>query len=130
MTNTIINTTETTLQSLYRYYSEIKTTWYKGKYTIEQEDVYYSVFSALEDALQKLPIQCPEDKKIKLAFLKDRIAAPFLNDKNQIVPDNDHNGAMDMLDLCNQLAESIADKVADSVCDQLETILKESNANG
>ncbi len=71
MTNTIINTTESTLQSLYRYYSEIKSTWYKGNYTIEQEDVYCTVFNALEDALVKLPPQCLEDRKIKYEMIKD-----------------------------------------------------------
>lgn len=34
MTNTIINTTESTLQSLYRYYSEMAKTWYKGDYNL------------------------------------------------------------------------------------------------
>lgn len=75
MTAIIVNTTESTLQSLYRYYSEIKSTWYKGKYTLDQEDIYYGVFSALEDALMKLPAQCPEDRKIKLAMLKNLVLA-------------------------------------------------------
>lgn len=81
MTAIIVNTTESTLQSLYRYYSEIKLTWYKGKYTLAQEDLYYGVFSALEDALMKLPTQCPEDRKIKLAMLKNFIQAPLETNK-------------------------------------------------
>lgn len=67
------NTNESTLQSLYRYYSEIKSTWYKGKYTIDQEDIYAAVFSAIEKALIKLPMQTPEDRKIKIAMLKNMV---------------------------------------------------------
>lgn len=67
------NTNESTLQSLYRYYSEIKSTWYKGEYTIDQEDIYAAVFSAIEKALIKLPMQTPEDRKIKIAMLKNMV---------------------------------------------------------
>lgn len=104
MTNTILNTTESTLQSLYRYYSEMKSTWYKGEYTSDQENAYMDVFLALEEALQKLPIQSEEDRKVKWEFLKDRIAFPLLDNNNQINPDYDNCGALAMLDLCNQIA--------------------------
>lgn len=103
MTNTIINTTESTLQSLYRYYSEMAKTWYKGNYTIDQETIYGEVFNTLENALIKLPIQGPEDRKIKLALLQDIIKSPLLDNNNQIHPENDP-GAMLALTLCEQLA--------------------------
>nr|DAI44144.1 MAG TPA: hypothetical protein [Caudoviricetes sp.] len=103
MTNTIINTTESTLQSLYRYYSEMAKTWYKGNYTIDQETIYGEVFNTLENALIKLPIQGPEDRKIKLALLQDIIKSPLLDNNNQIHPEND-SGAMLALTLCEQLA--------------------------
>ncbi len=103
MTNTIINTTESTLQSLYRYYSEMAATWYKGDYTIDQETIYGNVFNALENALIRLPMQCPEDRKIKLALLQDIIKSPLLDNNNQIHPENDP-GAMLALALCEQLA--------------------------
>lgn len=103
MTNTIINTTESTLQSLYRYYSEMAKTWYKGDYTIDQETIYGDVFNALENALIRLPMQCPEDRKIKLALLQDIIKSPLWDNNNQIHPENDP-GAMLALALCEQLA--------------------------
>lgn len=95
--------TESTLQSLYRYYSEMAKTWYKGDYTIDQETIYGDVFNALENALIRLPMQCPEDRKIKLALLQDIIKSPLLDNNNQIHPENDP-GAMLALALCEQLA--------------------------
>lgn len=65
MKKTIIKTTESTVQSLYRYYCEMRDTWYKGDYTIEQENIYGAVFNALDDAIMKLPPQCEKDKQIK-----------------------------------------------------------------
>ena len=73
MTNTIINTTESTLQQLYGFYQSMRHNWYKGNYTYEQEEVYLAVYNALEKALRKLPIQTEADKKIKLKYLKDVI---------------------------------------------------------
>lgn len=103
MTNTIITTTESTLQSLYRYYSEMKSTWYKGKYTIEQENVYFVVFAALEDAIQALPIQCKEDRKVKFNLLKDRICFPI--ETNEGVDFSKGGGfERESLDLIEQLA--------------------------
>lgn len=81
MTKSIKKSAETTLQSLYRYYCEMKSAWYKGDYTLDQEDIYYSAFSAIEKALIELPVQCEEDKKIKLAVLKNIISLSF-NYKN------------------------------------------------
>lgn len=77
MTNHEQQTVETTLQSLYRYYCEMKSTWYKGDYTLDQEDIYYNVFSAIEKALIELPVQCDDDRKIKLAVLKNIISINF-----------------------------------------------------
>lgn len=73
MTNIIKQTTETTIQSLYRYYCEMRDTWYKGNYTIEQENVYYDVFSALDDAIMKLPAQCEADRQIKYKHIKNML---------------------------------------------------------
>ncbi len=129
MTNTIISTSESTLQSLYRYYTEIKSTWYKGKYTNEQEDAYYKVFDALQNALQVLPIQCAEDRKVKLQFLKHMIAFP-METNTGVDFSKAENLEIEALGLVDQLAASIADKIADSVCDQLETVLTGSNING
>lgn len=78
-------------------------TWYKGDYTIDQETIYGDVFNALENALIRLPMQCPEDRKIKLALLQDIIKSPLLDNNNQIHPENDP-GAMLALALCEQLA--------------------------
>lgn len=73
MTNTIKKTTETTIQSLYRYYCEMRYTWYKGNYTIAQENVYCDVFSALDDAIIKLPAQCDADRQIKYKHIKNML---------------------------------------------------------
>lgn len=65
------NTTESTIQTLYRYYNEMKETWYKGQYTFDQEEVYGKVFNAINDAIIKLPAQCEEDKQIKYKYIKE-----------------------------------------------------------
>lgn len=65
--------TETTIQSLNRYYEEMKTTWYKGDYTIEQEEFYNVAFNAIFDAIINLPPQCEEDRQIKLKIIADII---------------------------------------------------------
>jgi len=72
MMNTI-KSTETTIQSLNRYYEEMKATWYKGDYTIEQEEFYNVAFNAISDAIINLPPQCEEDRQIKLKFIADII---------------------------------------------------------
>lgn len=73
MTKTIKQTTETTIQSLYRYYCEMRDTWFKGNYTIAQENVYCDVFSALDDAIIKLPAQCEADRQIKYKHIKNML---------------------------------------------------------
>lgn len=101
--NEMTNTIESTLQSLYRYYSEMKSTWYKGDYTMGQEDVYYSVFLALQDALIKLPIQTPEDRKIKLAMLKNMVLFPC-ETNNGVDLSSAPNMERESLELIDQLA--------------------------
>lgn len=64
---------ETTIQTLYRYYSEMRDTWYIGDYSLEQEAVYGKVFSALQDAIMRLPAQGEADRKIKCRYLKEII---------------------------------------------------------
>lgn len=103
MTNTIINTTESTLQSLYRYYTEMKSSWYKGKYTNEQEELYFRVFQSLEDALLKLPAQSAIDYKIKLSMLKRLIQFP-LETNHGIDLNLAENREIEALDLIEQIA--------------------------
>lgn len=45
----------------------------EGKYNLEQENAYLAVYSALEEALLKLPIQTEADRKVKLQYLKNVI---------------------------------------------------------
>lgn len=99
MTHTI----ESTLQALYRYYSEMKSTWYKGKYTIDQEDIYAAAFYALQEALIKLPIQTPEDRKIKLAMLKNMVLFPCETDKG-VDLSTAQNMERESIELIDQLA--------------------------
>lgn len=73
MKNTVKKSAESTIQSLYRYYCEMRNTWYKGSYTIAQENVYCDVFSALDDAIMKLPPQCEEDRQIKYKHIKNML---------------------------------------------------------
>lgn len=73
MTNTIKKTTETTIQSLYRYYCEMRDTWYKGNYNIKQENIYGAVFYALDDAIMKLPAQNEADRQIKYKHIKNML---------------------------------------------------------
>lgn len=101
--NKMTNTIESTLQSLYRYYGEMKSTWYKGDYTMDQEDVYSSVFLALQDALIKLPIQTPEDRKIKLAMLKNMVLFPC-ETNNGVDLSSAPNMERESLELIDQLA--------------------------
>ncbi len=96
---------------------------------MEQEDAYYKVFEALQDALQVLPIQCAEDRKVKLQLLKNMIAFP-METTDGVDLSKAENLEVEALKLVDQLAESIADKIADSVCDQLETVLTGSINNG
>lgn len=104
MTNTIINTTESTLQSLYRYYTEMKSSWYKGKYTNEQEALYFRVFQSLEDALLKLPAQSAIDYKIKLSMLKKLIQFP-LETNHGIDLNLAENREIEALDLIEQIEQ-------------------------
>lgn len=73
MISTINTTTQSTLQQLYGFYQSMRNNWYDGKYNLEQENAYLAVYSALEEALLKLPIQTEADRKVKLQYLKNVI---------------------------------------------------------
>lgn len=69
----MISATQSTLQQLYGFYQSMRNNWYEGKYNLEQENAYLAVYSALEEALLKLPIQTEADRKVKLQYLKNVI---------------------------------------------------------
>lgn len=73
MISAINTTTQSTLQQLYGFYQSMRNNWYEGKYNLEQENAYLAVYSALEEALLKLPIQTEADRKVKLQYLKNVI---------------------------------------------------------
>lgn len=93
---------ETTLQTLYRYYSEMKQVWYKGAYTNDQEDIYSDVFFALERALIKLPAQSKADRKVKLQMLKNMVEYT-LETKDGIDYSLANGMELESLELINQL---------------------------
>ena len=92
-----------TLQMLWKQYMEIKVNWYKGQYTMEQEEVFGEVFNALQTAIAKLPISCPEDKAVKINMLREHIAFGM--------EDADGNYDLDKGDGCEQEALSIINQL-------------------
>ena len=96
MTNTVKKSAESTIQSLYRYYCEMRDTWYQGNYTLQQENIYGDVFNALDDAIMKLPAQCEADRQIKYKHIKNMLTL----DGTQAVSGVDKY----VLDIINSLA--------------------------
>ena len=75
MTNLTINRTESTLQTFYKFYKELKTYNFPEVYSLEHENDFNDIFNTVQRALFKFPITTSEDRKIKLEMAKDAIVS-------------------------------------------------------